>query len=849
MPFLQRPAMSNRLIPPVSLDTRLPSISTMNDLHDRFGTGQVPTKAELKEWIQTGNVERLFHLVLLGHGRYLDSAGRDPSVCHPKARRFLERVPGYLADIEKLRAAVAAGDAEEVTEILDRRRLAASRDADGVILLQKAVQNGFEGVAKYLAHVYPESHRAQDKVTKVLVSLKKSNQKEMSQATERRQTRQRHEADFVTLPRQRGNPWNGPKYSPNVSMATIRLGRRNTPLAEMRTPDRELRRGVHNFPRAAERLRITTPNRPMNPHRKMQPIHSSTQPIGNEDRDSAQPIGNEDEEATQPIDNEDRDSVQPIGNEDEEATQPIDNEDRESTQPIDNQDRESTQPVGNENRDSAQPIGNVDEEATQPMDHEDRESFQPIDNEDRDSTQTDRDERQENELVLAIKKLRALEQAVKHEGAKKLWEILSQAKATIQEVVDADAIPLLVGLLEVDDYQKTHFESLRILRIILAGSSIQAKAVVDARALPQFIRLLESSDELVVEQAVWALGCVFADGPELYEMGVESGAVECLLNISYSNVVIYERLAWTVNNIFCRPHNLSRFVKPALPVIKSLMGLGEEKILMYSLEALMHFTGSGKTRDNIRLVVDFRMNDADFTKSGTEHSSFVLDIVAFMLHRSEEVSSTAVCLAENVSRGGADYVQALIAADILSQVYKMLSEGKARGVRKISIYRMLANVAAGSQSHIREIIHSKVFSLILEVLKDRTEHHSCTKEALSVVWKVVERGDSGTFKLLDLEDIVEALDHLADAPGDVFEIVCNIFATLKTKDRTGTVMESLERTKIMERMQNDPKVVHSNWNSNTVERNCCTNCGNVSGNNCRDCLPIPSDLFACCFGA
>ena len=94
--------------------------------------------------------------------------------------------------------------------------------------------------------------------------------------------------------------------------------------------------------------------------------------------------------------------------------------------------------------------------------------------------------------------------------------MLSQNADRIQRVVDTPNVVLkLIEFLGRDSQRRLQFEATWALTNIASGTSANTLIIVNQGVLPPLIKLLDSPSIEIREQAVWALGNIAGDSPEM----------------------------------------------------------------------------------------------------------------------------------------------------------------------------------------------------------------------------------------------------------------------------------------------------------------------------------------------
>ncbi|ODM97199.1 hypothetical protein Ocin01_09468 [Orchesella cincta] len=83
----------------------------------------------IRNWVKSGDVDKLENIVLEGQGARL--LGMTDSASDMKVKTFLRSIPGYMAKVDLIHDAVIRGSVRELNTLLDKKKLSLARDAVG----------------------------------------------------------------------------------------------------------------------------------------------------------------------------------------------------------------------------------------------------------------------------------------------------------------------------------------------------------------------------------------------------------------------------------------------------------------------------------------------------------------------------------------------------------------------------------------------------------------------------------------------------------------------------------------------------------------------------------------------
>lgn len=285
------------------------------------------------------------------------------------------------------------------------------------------------------------------------------------------------------------------------------------------------------------------------------------------------------------------------------------------------------------------------------------------------------------------------------QSARKL--LSSDRNPPIDALIESGILPILVHCLDRHDCPGLQFEAAWALTNIASGTSQQTQAVVAAQAVPLFLQLLLSPHQNVCEQAVWALGNIIGDGPQLRDYVINLGVVQPLLTFIKPEIPItfLRNVTWVIVNL-CRnkePPPAVATIRELLPALSLLIHHSDTNILVDTVWALSYLTDGGN--DQIQMVID---------------SNVVPKLIPLLSHKEVKVQTAALRAVGNIVTGTDDQTQIVLNCDALSHFPALLTHSKEK-ICKEAVW-FLSNITAGNQQQVQAVIDAGLLPKIIRNL-------------------------------------------------------------------------------------------------------------------------------------
>ena len=334
-------------------------------------------------------------------------------------------------------------------------------------------------------------------------------------------------------------------------------------------------------------------------------------------------------------------------------------------------------------------------------------------------------------------------------GMRKLLSLIDNPP--IQNVIDANLLPVLLSLVGRNDFPRLQFEVLWCLTNIASGKSDHVQALIDKGALPLFISLLGSNHKNIVEQSIWALGNIAGEDAYFKNLILKEGAIKPLGQIflsAESDSMLARNCAWCITNLLRG--------KP-MPVFEEMMFL------------IPIIWNAARNNTKKEILIDCLWGISYISDAGEKATLKILEcgaletIVDALSNPHNQIVMPAVRALGNFVTGEDTETQTIIDAGVLPLLHGLLSSEDVAIVKEA--WWTLSNICAGTANQVAAIIELGIIDMLVTLTQNQL--YEIKREAGWCISNTTALKNEEIIKVIVEKQGIEAMCHILKFKVDV----------------------------------------------------------------------------------